>query len=117
MFNSLVLTWKRNFDVTFGISSVFQLSVLESYLHPWHQNTVPRHADIRVLVYADPDPVIIFKRFVLNHCGVGASLSECGKEFHRWQPRFKKDRSPATRFMWDGNKPFWACRVWWLWIC
>ena len=34
MFNSLVLTWERNFEVTFGIStvSVFQISVLESYL-------------------------------------------------------------------------------------
>ena len=34
MFNSLVLTWKRNFKVMFGIFSVlvFQISVLESYL-------------------------------------------------------------------------------------
>ena len=34
MFNSLVLTWKRNFEVTFGIFSVlvFQITVLESYL-------------------------------------------------------------------------------------
>ena len=34
MFNSLVLTWERNFEVTFGIFSVlvFQKSVLESYL-------------------------------------------------------------------------------------
>ena len=34
MFNSLVLTWKRNFEVTFGIFSVlvFQISALESYL-------------------------------------------------------------------------------------
>ena len=34
VFNSLVLTWKRNFEVTFGIFSVlvFQISVLESYL-------------------------------------------------------------------------------------
>ena len=34
MFNSLVLTWKRNFEVTFGIFAVlvFQISVLESYL-------------------------------------------------------------------------------------
>ena len=34
MFNSLVLKWKRNFEVTFGISSVlvFQINVLESYL-------------------------------------------------------------------------------------
>ena len=33
MFNSLVLTWERNFEVTFGIFSVlvFQISVLESY--------------------------------------------------------------------------------------
>ena len=33
MFNSLVLTWERNFEVTFGIFSVlvFQVSVLESY--------------------------------------------------------------------------------------
>ena len=33
-FNSLVLTWERNFEVTFGIFSVlvFQISVLESYL-------------------------------------------------------------------------------------
>ena len=33
MFNSLVLTWERNFEVTLGIFSVsvFQLSVLESY--------------------------------------------------------------------------------------
>ena len=32
MFNSLVLTWKRNFEVTFGIFSVleFQINVLES---------------------------------------------------------------------------------------
>ena len=35
MFNSLVLTWERNFEVTFGIFSVlvFQISVLESYLY------------------------------------------------------------------------------------
>ena len=34
MFNSLVLTWERNFEVTFGIFSVlvFQISVRESYL-------------------------------------------------------------------------------------
>ena len=35
MFNSLVLTWERNFEVTFGIFSVlvFEISVLEGYLH------------------------------------------------------------------------------------
>ena len=35
MFNSLVLTWERNLEVTFGIFSVlvFQINVLESYLH------------------------------------------------------------------------------------
>ena len=34
MFNSLVLTWERNFEVTFGIFSVlvFLINVLESYL-------------------------------------------------------------------------------------
>ena len=34
IFNSLVLTWERNFEVTFSIFSVlvFQISVLESYL-------------------------------------------------------------------------------------
>ena len=34
IFNSLVLTCERNFEVTFGIFSVlvFQISVLESYL-------------------------------------------------------------------------------------
>ena len=34
MFNSLVLTWKRNFEVTLGIFSVlvFQINVPESYL-------------------------------------------------------------------------------------
>ena len=34
MFNSLILTRERNFEMTFGIFSflVFQLSVLESYL-------------------------------------------------------------------------------------
>ena len=34
MFNSLVLTWQRNFEVTFGIFSVlvFQINVRESYL-------------------------------------------------------------------------------------
>ena len=34
MFNSLILTWERNFEVTFGIFSVlvFQISVLENYL-------------------------------------------------------------------------------------
>ena len=34
MFNSLVLTWERNFEVKFCIFSVlvFQISVLESYL-------------------------------------------------------------------------------------
>ena len=34
MFNSLVLTWKRNSEVMFGIFSVlvFQITVLESYL-------------------------------------------------------------------------------------
>ena len=34
MLNSLVLTWERNFEVTFGIFSVlvFQITVLESYL-------------------------------------------------------------------------------------
>ena len=34
MFNSLVFTWKRNFEVTFGIFSVLvsQINILESYL-------------------------------------------------------------------------------------
>ena len=34
MFNSLVLTWKRNTEVTFAIFSVlvFQINVFESYL-------------------------------------------------------------------------------------
>ena len=34
MFNSPVLIWERNFEVTFGILSVlvFQITVLESYL-------------------------------------------------------------------------------------
>ena len=34
MFNSLVLTWEGNFEVTFGIFSVlvFQITVPESYL-------------------------------------------------------------------------------------
>ena len=34
MFNSVVLTWERNFEVMFDIFSVlvFQISVLESYL-------------------------------------------------------------------------------------
>ena len=34
MFNSLVLRWERNFEVTFGIFSVliFQITVPESYL-------------------------------------------------------------------------------------
>ena len=34
MFNSLILTWKRNFEVTVGILSVLvcEISVLESYL-------------------------------------------------------------------------------------
>ena len=34
MLNSLVLTWEKNFEVTFDIFSVlvFQISVLESYL-------------------------------------------------------------------------------------
>ena len=34
MFNSLVLTWETNFEVTFDIFSVlaFQINVLESYL-------------------------------------------------------------------------------------
>ena len=34
MFNSLVLTWERNFEVMFGVFSVsvFQIRVLESYL-------------------------------------------------------------------------------------
>ena len=34
MFNSLVLTWERNSEMTFGIFSVlvFQINVLESYL-------------------------------------------------------------------------------------
>ena len=37
MFNILVLTLERNFEVTFGIFSVlvFQISVLESYLHTY----------------------------------------------------------------------------------
>ena len=35
MFNVLVLTWERNFEVTFGIFSVlvFQINVHASYLH------------------------------------------------------------------------------------
>ena len=35
MFNSLALTWERNFEVTFGIFSVLvlQINVLESYLN------------------------------------------------------------------------------------
>ena len=34
MFNSLIFTWERNFEVTFGIFSVLvsQINVLESYL-------------------------------------------------------------------------------------
>ena len=34
MFNSLVLTWERKFEVTFGIFSVlvYQINVLEIYL-------------------------------------------------------------------------------------
>ena len=34
MFNSLALTWERNFEVTFGIFSVlvFQITVPKSYL-------------------------------------------------------------------------------------
>ena len=34
MFNSLVFTWERNFEVTFGIFTVLvtQMNVLESYL-------------------------------------------------------------------------------------
>ena len=34
IFNSLILMWERNFEVTFGIFLVlvFQVSVLESYL-------------------------------------------------------------------------------------
>ena len=32
MFNNLVLTWERNLEVMFGIFSVFQINVLESYL-------------------------------------------------------------------------------------
>ena len=34
MFNSLVSTWERNFEVTFGIFSVVvsEINVLESYL-------------------------------------------------------------------------------------
>ena len=34
MFNSVVLTWERNFEMTFGVFSVlvFQISVPESYL-------------------------------------------------------------------------------------
>ena len=37
MFNSLVLTWEKNFEVMFGIFSVlvFQISVLESYLNTY----------------------------------------------------------------------------------
>ena len=35
MFNSLVVTWEKNFEVRFGIFSVlvFQINVLESYLN------------------------------------------------------------------------------------
>ena len=32
MFNSLVFTSERNFEVTFGIFSVSQINVLESYV-------------------------------------------------------------------------------------
>ena len=34
MFNSLIFTWERNFEVTFGIFSVLvsKINVLESYL-------------------------------------------------------------------------------------
>ena len=34
MFNSLIFTWERNFEVTFGIFSVLvtQINVVESYL-------------------------------------------------------------------------------------
>ena len=37
MFNSLVLTWERNFEVTFGIFSVlvFQVNVLENETNLW----------------------------------------------------------------------------------
>ena len=31
----------------------------------------------------------------LKHCGVGASLGVSGREFHIWQPLFKKDTISA----------------------
>ena len=41
MFNSLILTWERNFEVMFGIFSVlvFQIDVLESYLEICFKNS------------------------------------------------------------------------------
>ena len=32
MFNSIVFMWKRDLEVTFGIFSVSQINVIESYL-------------------------------------------------------------------------------------
>ena len=44
MFNSLVLTWERNSEVTFGILSVlvFQINVLESYWWPAGYRGTPK---------------------------------------------------------------------------
>ena len=43
MFNSLVLTWERNFEVTFGFFSVlvFQITVPESYLDIYPRGELP----------------------------------------------------------------------------
>ena len=51
MFNSLVLTWERNFEVTFSIFSVLilQVSVLESYLDIYLKISYDKKCEIVII--------------------------------------------------------------------
>ena len=52
MFNSLVFTWERNFEVTFGIFSVLvsQINVLESYLDIYICFTISCDKNVKIVI-------------------------------------------------------------------
>ena len=52
MFNSIVPTWERNFEVTFDIFSVlvFQISVLESYLDIYLFQNICYDQNVKIVI-------------------------------------------------------------------
>ena len=77
MFNSLVFTWERNFEVTtFGIFSVlvFQINILESYLSNPIENTfkrkqnLPKKPNLHIKFLFMGKPCRIWKCIILFLC-------------------------------------------------